>query len=411
MGFLKSLFGGGRQTEKVRLAALPDWISERTGSESAHTVEECSSLLSSIGGIVDKLEADVRALDVAGFNDVHPRYDKIVKTAKPSYVKSMRLALKDLKPKGSGIGELEAYDRRLSEALDTIGKASFGDGKFLPFTFQSEMIRIQAGCRRLLDAREELNRILSSKGGTPLAGLRRAHEEYLQLLDRSAAVEADAQRMKAECDAYDGRIAALRGELELISKSQEYAELSETRKRLMEAEAEAGKAEDSINSLLSPLKSGIRKYEKTILDGQKAKLAVQLQEDPVGAFMDCPPGEVQTFLGDFAKAIRAGSISIKDAEKTLRKIDAAAKLTGETRTAYSSQMAGIAGMKERLVSLQAASQEERLVNEMGSLEQALGRKRRESEEAGEKVRALGQDALKAEEGIRRQLMELDVELL
>jgi len=410
MGFLERLFGGGRQTEKVTLSGLQDWIRGRMESESAEMVGECSTLVSSIVGLVDRLEADVQALDGAGFNDVHPRYDKIVKTAKPSYVKSMRLALKDLKPKGMGVDELAAYDRRLSEALDTIGKASFGDGKFLPFAFQSEMNRIQAGCRRLLDMREELNRILSAGGATPISELRRAHVEYLQLQDRSAAVEADARRMKAECEAFDGRLTALRDDLELIRKSPEYAELSGTRKRLEAAEAEARNTENSVHSLLSPLKSGLRKYEKTLLDRQKAKLAVSLQEDPVGAFMDCPPGEVQTFLGDFAKAIQAGSISIKDAEKTLRKIDSAAKLSAGTRTAYSSQLAGVAEMKERLASLQAASPEKKLVNEAGSLEQALERKRRESEEAEEKCRALCQDALKAQEEIRRQLSELGVEL-
>jgi predicted nucleic acid-binding Zn-ribbon protein len=307
MGFLDGLFGGKRTVEQVRLSGLDSWFEDRLNSEASGLVERSEGVLGSINDLIVKLRADIEALGGAEYRDIDPRYDKIVRTAKPSYVKSMLKALDGLEFKGGGFEDIVAYERGLAGGLDIIGRVNFGDGKFLLFAFQDEMGAIQGGCKRLLDAEEKLKGILSSNREiNTLTELKGKHVKYVELKRQARRIRTDAGFLRGKIDSSGARLRELRDELNRLHGSGEYGRLNELRERLLSTESEIKSINSRIHSALSQLKHGLRKYEKNTLDPAKVKLLRNIQDNPVEAFLTAGQGDVAAMLDGVAEASQSG---------------------------------------------------------------------------------------------------------
>jgi hypothetical protein len=412
MSFLDSLFGGEkRELEQVRLPELESWLAKRIEEESAGVVADAKETITSIEDIVSKIRQDIKVLQAAGANEVHPRYDKIVKTARPAYVKSMLLTLEGLDFKGGNLEDIRAYDNRLASALDAIGKAGFGDGKFLMFTFQDEMKRVQGGCKRLLDKKEELDKILSSNDELKvLDDARKNYSLYREKIRRKDAAQTDILRLGRSIADGQEELKRLDSELESMRRSPQHTRAEELKKELIEAEDKVRLTETAVHNTLGPLKSALRKYGKTAFEADKGKLAIMLEEDTVDTFFKSSPDAVHALLDGLEESIKKGSISIKDADKTLKRISAArGQLTKDTQSRRNELAQDVNRIKQGLSSL-SSSMEDKAQNDAHSLMLTVEKAKTDLAEAEERLSMIKKESGEAYESLKASMLALGVEL-
>ena len=412
MGWLDDLFGG-RKTVGLRLSGLDSWIKGELELEASSAVDKAKPILESVNETVAKLRDDVRLLDRAGFSELDARYDKIVRTAKPSYVKSMSLALAGLDFKGGGFGEIEDYDRRLGAALDTIGTVGFGDGKFLPYAFPDEMGRIQSGSKKLLKLREELERIIKKENRIDqLKKLKMGYAGYLEAKSKVKSAIAGQEAAKNGIEASGKRLVEAEAVLETLRISPEYAAAVELAKRIQSLESEISASGSAIHSALSPLKSGLRKYEKTVLDRRLMKLVAALQEDSIHGFLTAEAGQISEMLDGFEKACRSDAISLKDKDKTLKRIGAARlEVTDELRKEYLSKTDEAATLKSKLSKMQPKLSEQRLKDEMESLGRSIEKQKSDIADLQAKEKSYDEDSERKLAELKTLFSEFGVELV
>jgi len=398
MGFLDGLFGSDKgESEEVALADLGVWIGERLEFEAAGLLKESKGILASANEVLNQLRADVSALDEKGFDSIDPRYDKIVRTAKPSYVKSLRMALDGLEFSGESIQDVTSFEKKLSAALDVVGKSSFGDGKFLTFAFQDEMVRIQRGSRKLLDARDRLVKVISGNDRIGAYNrLKDAHEGYLGLKSQGRKVGEEAAALKAQAAGLKSRLSGLEAELSGIESGKDYADVRELEERLESSRSQLKSVESTIHSALSPLRHQLRKYEKCVLDNSQAKLVASIEENPVEGFLSADFEQVLSVLDGLDKACRTGPLQGKDSQKSLRNLSSAiSTLSADLKTRHKSIVDEVADLEKRLGSHPVLARRRRLADEATGLRLSLEKSAADLAQA--KLKA---DSLDAESKIR-----------
>ncbi|MFH0862575.1 MAG: hypothetical protein V1875_06035 [Candidatus Altiarchaeota archaeon] len=412
MGFFDGLFGGGSKPKRIPLARLDGWIEDRLRSDADAMAEDAGPVAASAGELVARLREDLAGLDASGFNDIDPRYDKIVRTAKPAYVKSMLLAAEGLAAPIGGLDDLRAYEARLGEALDTMGKVSFGDGKFLTFAFRKEMGRVQGDCRKLLDAREKLQGILiSDTESAKLSEVKERLNRYLELVGKSKALTEESERLRLEAESARKTAASLESELQALRGSPQYATMMEARGGLSVLEGRVSAMDSKAHMALSPLRSGLRKYEKLLLDKAQAKLTAGLQENPADAYFSAQDGAVEALLEGFVQAVSKGSVSLKDSEKTLRKVESARKeLDDGLRREYFSLRDELMKQRMSVQSMPEAAKEDALGREIGSAKEKAARSEAGAKEANEKASHYSEDAGCGLASLKESLKGLALEL-
>jgi hypothetical protein len=414
MGFLDGLLGGGKsKTTQVNLTVLESWLSKELDEESMGVIGQANEILRSINGIGGNILEDIKILQAAGANEVHPRYDKIVKTARPAYVKSMLLALENLEFKGKSLKDIRDYNSRLGSTLDSIGRMGFGDGKFLMLAFQDEMKRIQGGCRKLLNKKEELDKVLSSNA--KLKALNDASIRYSAFIEVNRRMEltrTDILRLRREERESEKRLDELGTELEKLRESEGYVKIGEIKTLLAHAEDEVKALESSVHNALGPLKSALRKYGKTAFDLKRGKLAISIEEDSVGAFFNSSPEDVQALLGGLEESIQKGSISIKDNNKVIRRIASAREqLTLEPQTKRNELISEVSRLRHDMNALSGASEEDKIQNEMHSLKQTIEKAKADLSEAETRQEGFTKEYDESMQSLKSSMLELEVELV
>jgi hypothetical protein len=414
MGFLDSLFGGRKNENlQVTLPKLQQWLTTEMGNESAEVVSEASDAIASIGEVVGKLQSDLLALQAAGANEVHPRYDKIVKTARPAYVKSVSIAIEGLQFRGENLDEIKAYRDRLATALDALGKAGFGDGKFLMFAFQDEMKRIQGGCKRLLEMKEVLDGILVSNDRLKsLTDIKAKQGAYLDAITMLEGAKADSLRQEEDIRANASERGRLESELGRLRNGPEYAKVGMLKLELAAAQDGIRTVESEAHHALGPLKSSLRKYGKTAYDANKGRLALALEEDSVATFFAANPQEVGAVLDGIEESINKGSITIKDSDKVLRRISDAKSVLTEAMISKRDRLANEEKrINDDLNAITAVCTEEKILSDIRALEAAVERIRAEQLEVKKRAAAFEGESALALESLRKSLLEFGVDLI
>jgi DNA repair exonuclease SbcCD ATPase subunit len=236
----------------------------------------------------------------------------------------MRQALPTMSQDFNDFSGLEDYIENAKESLDTIGTVNFGDGKFLQHAYQSEMRGIQGGCLRINKEFEQIEKAYSSN--TKLNNLRKnlkTYEAYINLEKEEAELkeslkdlEKKEKKLEKEIETANSEMADSKDdELELEIKS-----IHEKISKTLEAEKNLQK---TVFSLLSPLKSYLRKYSKVAANKTYAKLAAKLETEPVKTFLDSSDDELKEFLNAFEQSLERGSFKVKDMDKAKIKIEKA----------------------------------------------------------------------------------------
>ncbi len=412
MGLFDFIRQPKRGPERIGLGELEAWLKGRLDAEAAAVLGNAMPHVESSGKLLAELRGYVAALDGAGRQEIHPRYDKIVGTAKPAYVKSMLHALDGLGYKGSTLEDVREYDGRLSAALDAMGKASFGDGKFLPVAYPEEMARIQSCARRVLSARDGLQAALAADDCMKAyASIKEMLAEHSLLVSRRERLGLDASSHADAAEAARRNAVRLSGELESLRGGPEYARIKGLRLRFKALEEEGKAVESAVFSALSPLKSALRRYGKTAADANVEKLADALEENPVDAYLNAPDGEVEGLLEGLDKALSLGSLSLKDQDKTLLKLDAArAAFRRDYRGMLRSHAQEAAAISRELGSSKVAEAERKIIAEIRGLEEREHRERKDSAEALAKADGLGGEAGRLLADVKAKLTGLGVEL-
>ncbi|MFH1055970.1 MAG: hypothetical protein V1744_07765 [Candidatus Altiarchaeota archaeon] len=407
MGFFDRLFTGKKSLENIKLSGLGLWIDERIKYETQGIVKESKDALMAVGELVQKIRSDVTLLDGRGYNDIEPRYDKILRTAKPSYAKSMLKALEGLDFKGSAFDEIQAYRARLAAALDTIGKVNFGDGKFLMIAFQDDMIKIQGNCKRLLAEKERLDGISSSnKSLQEITELKKEYGRYLGVIASQEKLRVDSLSLKRAIDASKKSLSLAASELDRLKNGSDAVKVGKLNSEIESVESDIREIESTIHSLLSPLKPALRKYqrpsaeaaglirrklpsrvesmrlppegdsfrayEKTVLDNTHSKIVKSLQDNPAEAFLTSTESDFEAIFSGLANACKSESIALKDSGKTIKKIEAASSiLTDDVRKRHASLTSKLKNVQAEMSMIPLREAEGKISNDIHQLEHSL----------------------------------------
>jgi len=412
MGFLDDLFGGKKTAEQVSLAGLDGWLQGRIDAETSDIISDCEGALESINDLIPQIRADVKALGERELKKIDSRYDKIVRSAKPGYVKSMLNALERLEYSGRTYDDIAAYRRRLPDALDTVGKVNFGDGKFLTFAYRDDMTLIQTGCKRLLDEKEELDSIIQSARELPaLTWLKEKHKKHQETTAQLRNLEGETKTLTKMISDDEGGMKSAEHEIGRLEVSHEAERARKIKSEIEEIAGEVKSTETPIHYHLSPLTQALRKYEKTQLDSKQMNLVKALIEDATRAFLAADQVEIEKVLAGLSDSIKSGGITVKDPDKTLKKIEHAREtLNDEMRTKHHNLKGKLTKLHRELESIKVGEEIERLNKDITALKASIVNHTHKRKDLQDKTKVMKTESEKILDEIKTGLKEMNVEL-
>jgi len=333
MGLLDFLFGGGEGgvVQELSFAELEDWLLSRRGEEASGVVREAAPAIDEVKELVKQIRILVKRLDSLEMpQNMFERAEKIIKTSKPDYVKSMLDALDGLDFKrADSIDDVAGFASRLEAAVNNMGRIDATKGRYLSFGFEEEQKGIQRKGKKLLEKQKQLSLILASS--ERLGKINLLVEENSKLKQ----LEAQKDALAKEKMVLGGRLKdCVRERKELDSKllaesgKREYSRLDDINKGLAEANAQKVMVEDAVFQAIGPIKKDLMKYRRGLFEApgdDRGRLLDALVKNPVDAFLASDVGKVEQLLSGFRKAVESGVVTVKDNVKVLTKAGNAIK--------------------------------------------------------------------------------------
>ncbi len=355
MGFLDSLFGKEEPDEvELSFGEVGDWLRDKQATESAKVSSEAQPILENVGKLLKEIRRGLQKLDSSKADGMNERIAKVVATSKPAYVESMLRSVDTLeegldKPPGG-------YSVLLKDELESIGKANFGDGRYLQLSYQQLMNDIQVRCKRLLEQSERLGEIT---GEGEYAALQREYDGIKQLMSSAEDVGSQIKEAEEAVASKESELKTLESDLHGAVQESEGEEVKSVRERVERAESALKSVEDSIHSHVGGLRRVLRKFTRH--SPPDAKLISSLLDDPVAGFLKSDEGQFNSMMLGLKSAVESGRLKLKSREKSLAKVDEALNdLTPALRQEHSKRESDLSAAREAFDGIEVFGRRRRL---------------------------------------------------
>ncbi|MCX6695694.1 MAG: hypothetical protein NTU61_05315 [Candidatus Altiarchaeota archaeon] len=269
LDFFKS--SGESRGKELSFAELGCWIigeQERLGRD---VVKQAQPLVKESERLVDGIRVSVKQLDATEIpENMFERAEKIVKTSKPDYVRSMNDAIKGLEyGRTDDFTGLLEFSASLEKTVNALGKIDATRGRYLFFGFEEQQKEIQRKGRKLMETQERLKKLLESDGRIrEIGALMQQHNGINGLIAGREAAVKELSDVNARIKEAEGGIKETFSRLKEESSKKEYALLEALKERLSEARVERQNVEDKILRTISPFKKDLMKYRRNVYDAR-----------------------------------------------------------------------------------------------------------------------------------------------
>lgn len=312
------------QTKEITLNEVEKIVADLEKLRESQTVSEVKHLRNSTAPLIDDLINVGKMLekDTLNVDDIDKHLAIIVVRGKKQVINVIKKDVVSL-PEISDIDDAKKLDTLLNQILKKVGDVL---GR------QTRVIHIFAKkyATQLKDNLEVMNQNYSDIHEI-LQNFKNTKSNSIEILDavkkidslKSAKIEktqkiADTAK---ELESTKENITSIEKSIEEIKSSDEYKKYIESKKSLESFESQKSKIKDEVNSQFTKISRPLGRYEyASSLDKEQKNILTKLVENPFDVLTPQNKDTIIVILENVRKSITAGSISVKDIDKTLSQI-------------------------------------------------------------------------------------------
>jgi hypothetical protein len=272
--------------------------------------------------------------------EVHPGLLKTCAEAKKLLTEKMTRALADIERSTElTTGALEAFDGKLTKAINLTTDATAIHGRYVGTIFGPEFAAVRSSLRRLNEPVEQahttIEGILSER--RTLDSISSEINSHVELIQYVKKTQDDIKSLEGLSKEIEERVKNEREQLKQLKSSEEFERAVETMRELKQTELEINHVKGEIMSAFSDISRPLRKLEKLVssgghqMDREKIKTLDLCISNPLEIISSDEKIQVaEKLLQETAKLLEDGKIKLNEKERR-KKLERIRKLAARLK--------------------------------------------------------------------------------
>ncbi len=302
-----------------------------------------------LGRIGAQLEGDDLNMD-----DVDRHLGAIVKRGKRQVISIISEETASGLPEIRTAEDVASLDGRINRMLRRVGDVLGRQSRVIHLFAKKYAGKLKNILAEIKEAREEMGQLVENH-----KRLQEGIAEIKENTDRIGISGRSLEKMSARVGHFEGELGRLEGqagsirhEIDDIKGSKEYVEFLRLQEQYGQMASEGDALRREINDQFTKVSRPLGKYEYvTSLDRQQRDLLRVLVDDPYGALSPANKTDIIVILQAVKKGVLSGSVSVKDAEKSVQFLDEATETLASLISKKADHASRRDGLKAKMDSL------------------------------------------------------------
>ena len=312
------------QEKEVQLSDVPKIMADLNQLRKSQTLSEIKYLRNNTEPLISDLMkiGDVLAKDNLQIDDIDKHLAIIVVRGKKQVIDVIKKDVKPL-PEISSIDDAKKLDSFLNQILKKVGDVLGRQTRVIHIFAKKYanqlkqnleiMNRNHAEIRKLLKNHDYVN----STSDEIIGALNQIETLKKTRLDKNQKITNTNQTAQS----LDEKISSIQNSIEEIKSSDNYKKFLDLKKTLDAFSTQKSKIKNDIDTQFTKISRPLSRYEYgSSLDKDQKNLLSKLVEDPFNVLLPQNKDSIILILENVRKGISSGSISVKDADKSLSQI-------------------------------------------------------------------------------------------
>lgn len=352
------------------LSKIEAGTAQELAARLAPTKDSVAGSLGSLAKIADAMEKEKIKLE-----EMEKRFGSTAENSKRTVISALRRESSAELPAIQTAADAKKFKDRLEATMNRFGEVSGSHSKMINYFMQKRADMMRAEFATLNDLLKETRSAVAGfdQDRAPVVKCGNTINTILQKAASIRTSEASVRAGEERIAALETEISNSKAELEALTNSQEFAQARSAAERLADVQRRQEQFQSHASEMFSHVTRALTKYSYGVSKETERRLHT-MGSEPWKIYDD--PAPYAELLNEVRKAVAAGKLQLKDADKILHNLDAIQSSTAEmqkTAAALAEEMKalGDTGLVQKAGEIESriAQQQEELVRDSQSLEQ------------------------------------------
>jgi hypothetical protein len=398
--------------EKLDLDALRERVN-KLGKEKLETVKPTfNAVLNETAKVRGMLLNDLKKLaDAKPSEEVYPGLLRTCTEARKLLIEKMTRALADIERKTElTTGALEAFDGKLTKAINLTTDATDVHGRYVEMIFRPEFAAVRSGLRRLNELAEHAHTTIEGilSESRELDSISFEINSQTELIQHIKKTQEDIKSLEILSKEIEERVKNEREQLKQLMSGEEFERATETMRELKQIELEINHVKGEVMSAFSDISRPLRKLEKLVssgghqMDRENIKTLGLCINNPLEIISSDEKIQVaERLLQETAKLVEDDKIKLNEKERK-KKLERIRKLAARLK-----EFKRYLELLNQRLETQRQALEHPIQKQVSKLEQSIAQNESELNNIKKSIEELGQKSKLADKEIEEKRANLE----
>ena len=262
--------------------------------------------------------------DTLKVDDIDPHLKKLVERGKKEVISVIKRESTVQLPEVNSYEDMKIFNAIVDRVLKKIGDALGRQTRVIHIFAKKYAGRLKGDLKVMTDRNDEITAIITNYSELETK-IEQIFETMNKIKESKKLITDLDKRQKLTKKTIDDLVTTIDRdgkEIKNIKNSSKYAKFLEINEKLDSLSSEKNKIKNEVELQFTKISRPLNKYVYvSALDKPQKKLLVILLENPYHILIDANKQDIVQILESTRRAVQSGSISVKDADKSLSQID------------------------------------------------------------------------------------------
>jgi DNA repair exonuclease SbcCD ATPase subunit len=309
--------------ETVDISAMQKWLDDKLAADFGKIKPAIDSQFDKMMAEKHSLIVNLDELGTAQLQNpnITEREKQIMEGNRQSYISQHKQFLNMVEVSGEiTCRETAQFCKNFEELLMRLSKSTAKGHMVMNEFFADYARKVNGNIKIMSDSVTKIQEILEdgNVGIETIDDLRKAVSELQAKRKLITEVSGELGILKKKLENSNFLKQKLQKSIEQLKEKESYAEFQNSNAKREELWRQLKQTDDEVTNLFSPLQKAMKKYERMIVDD--AAIFTRYTENAMSALVDDPDIKILPLLDKMKSAVEAGSIELKEPEKTLQRV-------------------------------------------------------------------------------------------
>ncbi len=376
MNWIDRLFGKKEESSPgIKFEELPVWLEARSQKISEGIGRQASSLYSDIEEALREIKESTASLEEAEPEGrFHLKLVKVATTNRDNMARQVRMLLENITiPQATDVKSIAAFHENAVQTMTVCLENMMKSYQYTKLLFIEESKQVIADVNALGRLLNQLIEPIHTQKNV-LDAIENAYGAIKNIKNISSDIELREKAIKE----YEEKIVLLKKELEekhkalaMLRDSESWKQYTDYKDELVLLESNAGKKDDEIKGIISPLNKALGRL-KQLSDSGRYTLKPEVREW-LNLCLSCPVKVAPDFFVELENIVKSGILNLPPdkTEKTLEQIRLAASTLEVSKNEYHALILDIEKKKDEISKMKIDMEEKNLTKELSALQEKL----------------------------------------